>query len=105
MKSAHTSSRCILVLSVHSSHLAREGGFVRRLFLVINKYMGISKAYGRAIGTNFGFPGIAQSPPPEPELPLSERRRGARAREGGQEGKAWEAYSSYLWLVHADKIH
>ena len=49
--------------------------------------MGISKAYGRAIGTNFGFPCIAQSPPPEPELPLSQRRRGALAREGGKRAK------------------
>ena len=44
--------------------------------------MGISKAYGRAIGTNFGFPSIAQSPPPEPELPLSQRRSEALVREG-----------------------
>ena len=49
--------------------------------------MGISKAYGRAIGTNFGFPSIAQSPPPEPELPLPQRRSGALAREGGKKAK------------------
>ena len=49
--------------------------------------MGISKAYGRAIGTNFGFPSIAQSPPPEPELHLPQRRRGALAREGGARAK------------------
>ena len=49
--------------------------------------MGISKAHGRAIGTNFGFPSIAQSPPPEPELPLPQRRSGALAREGGKRAK------------------
>ena len=53
----------------------------------MNNYMGVSKAYGRAIGTNFGFPSIAQSPPPEPELPLSQRRSGALAREGGKRAK------------------
>ena len=57
------------------------------LLLDINKYMGVSKAYGRAIGTNFGFSSIAQSPPPEPELPLPERRSGALAREGGKRAK------------------
>ena len=51
------------------------------------KYMGISEAYGRAIGTNFGFSSIAQSPPPEPELPLPERGSGALAREGGKRAK------------------
>ena len=49
--------------------------------------MGISKAYGRAIGTNFGFSSIAQSPPPEPELHLPQRRSGALAREGGARAK------------------
>ena len=49
--------------------------------------MGISEAYGRAIGTNFGFPSIAQSPPPEPELPLPQRRSGALAQEGGKKAK------------------
>ena len=49
--------------------------------------MGISKAYGRAIGTNFGFPSIAQSPPPEPEPPPSQRRHGALALEGGKRAK------------------
>ena len=49
--------------------------------------MGISEAYGRAIGTNFGFSSFAQSPPPEPELPLPQRRSGALAREGGKRAK------------------
>ena len=60
---------------------------MRSLLLHINKYTGISEAYGRAIGTNFGFSSIAQSPPPEPELPLPQRRSGALAREGGKRAK------------------
>ena len=86
--SAHTPLRCILGLPVHWSYLAGGGvGFfaqrLRSLLLHINKDTGVSEAYGRAIGTNFGFSSIAQSPPPEPELPLPRKRRGALAREGG----------------------
>ena len=49
--------------------------------------MGVSEAYGRAIGTNFSFSSIAQSPPPEPELPLPRRGSEALAREGGRRAK------------------
>ena len=49
--------------------------------------MNVSEAYGRAIGTNSGFSSIAQSPPPEPEPPLPQRRNGALAREGGKKAK------------------
>ena len=49
--------------------------------------MGVSEAYGRAIGTNLGLSSIAQSPPPEPELPLSQRRSEALAREGRKRAK------------------
>ena len=62
--------------------------------------MGISEAYGRAIGTIFGFPSIAQSPPPEPELPLPQKEKWSSGPGGGQ--SLCEAYSSYLWLVHAE---
>ena len=90
MKSAHTSIRCILVMSIHQSYLA--GGAACSATLskptLMHKYLyGISEAYGRAIGTNFGFSSIAQSPPPEPELPLPQRRSGALAREGGKRAK------------------
>ena len=49
--------------------------------------MDVWEAYGRAIGTNSGFSSIAQSPPPEPELHLPQRRSGALAREGGKRAK------------------
>ena len=68
----------------------------------MHKITGVSEAYGRAISTNFGFSSIAQSPPPERELPLPEKEKWSSGPGGGKEGKACEAYSSYLWLVHAD---
>ena len=51
----------------------------------------ISEAYGRAIGTNFGFSSFAQSPPPEPELPLPQKEKWSSGPGGGREGKACEA--------------
>ena len=79
-----------LVRSLLLSGLGCAGEFVQSLqslLVHMNKNMGISEAYGRAIGTNFGFSSIAQSPPPEPELPSHQSGSGALAREGGNSAK------------------
>ena len=77
---------------VRSLVLSGSGGglqSLRSIVLHINTNMGISEAYGRAIGTNFGFSSIAQRPPPEPELPLPKGEvelwpgRGARGQSLG----------------------
>ena len=49
--------------------------------------MGISEAYGRAIGTNSGFSSIAQKPPSRTRAPPPPKEKWSSGPGGGQRAK------------------